>query len=367
MSKQPVNRIKIGTTRVVAPSATRVVAQDCLFRGQHKSLWQFWSDGISSSFLYNFMNCLEQTRLMYVEGWGSRTTPLAMEFGSCMHWVFEQVYGTKQATLPNAQELVDLVSQYEKLWLRNVPMPIPRQLENQELVYGMADAVLPYYFARWEGDFTGTYRWHNNTTAPVEWHSLEEVFKLPYTFPDGRQTVLRGKRDGVFIDRRGKFWVFDTKCRSVINHDDALETLHMDIQQMLYLYVTAIELKQMPAGVIMNIVRRPGQRRGQGEELPPFLGRIRKDVSNPKRFDHYFIRYEMTIDRNELIEWKKNQLDPIMTAVRLWWEGKTPHYMNPNALVTKYGHCSLYAPIVRNEYSMCYRREHAFNELTENL
>jgi hypothetical protein len=362
VSKQPVNKIMLPFTAAKVASAVQ-----SLFQGKHPSLWNFWKDGVSSSFLSYFNTCLEQTRLCYVEGWSSRSVPLAFEFGTCMHWVFEQVYGTVRTKPPSEDECRYWVSEYQKVWMKTIPYPTAKQLEQQELVYGMAEAVLPYYFTRWEGDFTGTYRWHNNTTAPVQWHSLEETFKYPYTFPDGKQTVLRGKRDGVFVDRRGKYWVFDTKCRSVINHDDALETLPFDTQQMLYLYATAMELKKMPAGVIMNIVRRPGQRRGDGEELPPFLGRIRKDVSNPKRYDHYFVRYEMVVGRDELLEWKKNQLDPMMQTVRMWWEGKLPHYLREQHLITKYGHCSMYAPIVRKEFAQCYKRQYAFNELTENL
>lgn len=353
--KQPVNSVRLNPQ-----------AKDNLFRKKDRSLWNFWRDGVSSSFLFNFMTCREQTRLVYVEGWSSRAVPMAFEFGSCMHWVFEQAY-VKTRAVPTPEQILGWVKAYEQLWLRNVPTPTLKQLEQQELAYGMAESVLPYYFDRWEGDFTGAYRWGNNTTAPVTWHSLEEVFSLPYTFPDGKKTVLRGKRDGVFIDRRGRFWVFDTKCRSVINHDEALETLPFDTQQMLYLYATALEMKTIPAGTIMNIVRRPGQRRGDGEELPPFLGRMRKDISNPKRYDHYFIRYEMAIGRDEIIEWKAKHLDPLMEEVRMWWEGTAPHYMNPNALLSKYGRCAMYSPIVRQDFSQCYRRQYAFNELTENI
>jgi hypothetical protein len=338
-----------------------------LYRGKDPSVWSFWRDGVTSSFLHYFNTCLEQTRLCYVEGWSSRSVPIYFEFGTCMHWVFEQVYGQRLIKPPTAGDCKFWVKEYEKKWLSIVPTPTMKQLEQQELIYGMAESVLPYYFDRWEGDFTGTYRWGNRTTAPAEWHSLEEVFCLPYTYPDGKKTVLRGKRDGVFRDRRGGLWVFDTKCRSVINHDDSLELLPFDTQQMLYLYVTAMELKRMPSGVIMNIVRRPGQRRGIGEELQPFLGRICKDVSKPKRYDHYFIRYQLTVTRDELLKWKQTQLDPMMQTVRMWWEGKLPHYLREQNLTTKYGHAQLYAPIVRGEYGSCYRRQHAFNELTEDL
>lgn len=352
-----------------------------LFRGKEKSLWDFWKHGVTSSFLDLFLTCREQTRLAYVQGWAAKGLPLAIEFGTCVHWVLEQCYGHVEPmkrmlsgarAVEQATDMAkDMVATYEKKWRSETINPTQKQLEQQEMVYGLAEAVLPAYFDRWSGDFTGKYKYKNNTTAPVKWRSLEQVFRRDFFFDDGAGTFLNGRRDGVFEDRRARPWVFDTKCLSMINDDDILDTLPHNLQQMLYLWITHEEMVQnkeknpWPAGVIMNVVRRPGQRRLQDETLPVFLERVRKEVSNPKNFDHYFIRYEMAISKGELQHWHDNTLVPILKDVRGWWEGTYPHYETGRNLVTKYGRCGMFLPITKKEFSGCYKRKHVFNELAE--
>jgi hypothetical protein len=334
------------------------------FRGDQPSFWNFWEDGVTASFLDLFLTCREQCRLQYVEGWSSRLVPFYFEFGTAGHYVLEKAYA--RSKVPTESKIEEWIEEYEDMWMKLVPSPTSRQLQQQELAYGMLGALMPAYFERWEGDFTGKYPYRNNTVKPTEWHSLEERFEVPYTFADGKKTVLRGKRDGVFGDIRKKTWVWDNKFRSMINHEEARDLLPVDLQQMLYLCATASQMApQWPTGTLMNIVRRPGHRRGQTEELKRFLGRIKKDVSNPKKFDHNFTRYEMAISKAEIKEWKKLTLDPLMEDVRGWWEGRHPHYATHKNLTTKYGHATMYHPILKGDFTMCYRRRHVFAELAE--
>lgn len=345
---------------------------DTLFQGKFRSLWQLYKDGVSSSFLNSFLTCLEQTRLSYVEGWTPRQTPMSFMFGTTNHWILEQAY--QQETLAAVAGVIDsdfldswvkgMTAKYETKWKAENPSPITKETQQLELCLGLTEAVLPGYFRRWDGDFNGGhYAIANNTTQVAEWVSLEEIFKVPYTYPDGKVVSLRGRRDAVFRDKRKKLWVFDTKCRSVINHEDALDTLPVDIQQMLYLYATYLEFGEMPCGTIMNIIRRPGHRQGKTEPLKDFLDRVVGEVQAPKNYDHNFTRYEMGVTAGEVLAWKTKTLDPLMQAVRMWWEGGIPHYMNPNALITKYGHCGMFYPITKDDYRYVFKRKTAFNEL----
>lgn len=336
-----------------------------LFRGTELSLWDFFRDGVTSSFLNSFMTCREQTRLSYVQGWGSRRVPLAFEFGTCVHWILEQIYGEPAASWEDTKDIVALIDDYQFRWRKEVKMPSKHQLDQQELVYGMAEVVLPFYLQRWAGDFDGKKRYPSDPEPPAEWLSLEEDFMVPFTFPDGKVVPIRGKRDGVFKTKKGRVKVFDTKCRSIINDDDILDTMPLDLQQMLYLWATQTEMKAPPAGMILNVVRRPGHRRGKEETLADFLERMRQDVSKKARWDHFFVRYEMAITPGEINSWYKDVLTPILHDVRGWWEGRHPHYANHSALVTKYGRCQLFQPIVKNDYTDCYRRDRAFSELGE--
>jgi hypothetical protein len=347
---------------------------DDLFRGRHPSLWKFWRHGVTSSFLDRYQDCMEQTRLHYVEGWNSRGNGLGIEFGSGMHWVFERAYGQHfeflKKKIDNAAALKrygsEMTSRYEKHWLSIVETPTQKQLEQQEHAYGLMQAMLPTYFRRWDGDFKGgKYTYTNDTTHPVKWHSLEEIFSVNYEFPDGRIVPIRGRRDGLFYDARGDLWVFDTKCRSIVNDQDVLGTMHVDLQQMLYLWVT---WKQgiVPKGGIINIPRRPGHRKLKSDSsLQGLLGRAEKEVSLPRNFDHYFFRFQMSITEAEIKDWQATRLDPMMQDVRDWWEGRRPHYPSDTHLISKYGRAAMFTPITRGEFYDCYKRSVPFPELME--
>jgi hypothetical protein len=349
-----------------------------LFRGTEPSMWDFWKHGVTSSFLGTFLSCREQTRLAFVQGWSSKTLSLAIEFGTCMHWILEQAYSPatgfmKKRKVPTVEWCKKTVAAYQKMWLKDTKDPTPKQIEQQEMVYGLAEQVAPVYFRRWDGDFTGEYTQGNNTVRPVKWVSLEEIFCVPYEYPDGKIVPLRGRRDGVFLDQRQDIRVLDTKCRSVINEQDTMDTMEHDLQQMFYLHVTDEQVrrglisgvKKPPVGMVLNTIRRPGHRQTQGETLKVFLERVGKDIAQPKNKDYQFPRFQLDITPDEVRSWKKRVLDPIMMDVRMWWEGTVPHYLNPNSLLSKYGRCGLFLPITKGEFGMCYRRKKVFGELPE--
>lgn len=363
------------------------------FRGGPVGVWDLWRDGVTSTFIDSFLTCREQCRLAYVEGLTSRSLPLALEFGTCIHWCLEQIYGDKAVANDVADPAMRtriataIVDDYIVEWGKVNLGPTAAQVEQQELVYGLAEIILPHYLTRWAGDFTGTYdkRWPNATDHPVEWLSLEEHFKIPYVYPDGKQTWLQGRRDGVFLNRQGKMRVFDTKCLSVIDDAVILDTLGINFQGMVYLWVTwqqaiknAIAINAgdtvyrskaiaalAPVGSVQNVVRRPGQRRKDGEPLPTFLGRVRADVKDTGRYGHYFTRYQATVVPSEILAWKRSTLDPIMADVRAWYEGTAAHYTSHRNLVTKYGKVGLFDAIVKGDLSNCRKRTNPFPELSE--
>lgn len=344
--------------------------KESLFRDREKSLWKFYEHGVTSSFLQSFLMCREQTRLAYVAGLGASQLSLALEFGTCVHWLLEQAYGGKidgrDVTDPKdtLRWTQSLLGEYEKAWRKEHPRPPQNVVEQQERIYAMAECVLPNYFRRWAGDFTGKYgAFEPGTVRPKKWLSLEQTFDVPYTFPDGRKVRILGKRDGVFEDALGKLWVFDTKCLSVITEDDITATMPLMLQFMLYLWVTWKELGRVPAGFVMNVVRRPGQRMLAQDTFQTYLDRVRKDVCNERRYDHYFLRFQMELTKKEIVWWQDNQLVPMMQDVRDWWDGRSAHYMNPNSLITKYGRCQMFDALTAHDTSGLIRRPYAFSEL----
>lgn len=326
-----------------------------LFRRKDESRWSFWEDGVSSSLIALWLQCREQFRLEVVQGWRNFYTPLYFSFGTCGHWILQQAYAKKDP--PDKTGVRKFVSQFEKLWRKEWPNAPQGQLDVQEQVYGLAEAVMPAYFIRWAGDFPGhKYPCRHNTATPRKWLGLETQFSVEHVFKDGKVLRVRGTRDGMLEDAKNELRVFDSKFRSVINEEDTLDALPKDLQQMLYNWATWEDTGQCPGGTTMNIVRRPGHRRGKEESWKNFFSRISKDLHDPKKWDHNFIRMEMDITKREIEDYYENVLSPIFEDMRAWWEGRSPHYMNPNALVSKYGRCAMFQPITTGRFPGMFQR-----------
>ncbi len=326
-----------------------------MFQGVHCSRWNFWKDGVSSSVVSSWLTCREQTRLALVEGWRARQEPIYFAFGTCVHWVLEQLYSVKSA--PGASRVHNMLTRYSAKWRKEVVKPTEKQLEQHELVLGLVAAILPTYATRWAGDWTGKYPIPTATQRPSNWVSLERRFRVEFEFSDGKKVQIVGARDGVFKDRYKRWWLLDTKCLSVILEDNIEQTLPMDLQFMLYLWATWKETGVFPQGLLMNIVRRPGHRIGKTESLREFLDRVRGDIEQKSRWPHFFHRFQLAVTNQEIRSWERDVLEPILMDMRNWWEGTAPHYINPQALVSKYGRATMFEPIVHNDFSGCYQVE----------
>ncbi len=242
-------------------------------------------------------------------------------------------------------------------------MPLESQLTVQEECYMIADSLLRGYLQRYQGDWTGKYSFSNPTVKPDKWLGLEDQFKFDYRFEDGLVVPIRGMFDGVFTAKQGTTWLFETKFLSRVDEEGLEDLLPFNLQVMLYLTALYERSGDKPAGVLYNVVRRPGLRQKKNESLREFSDRILEDVVG--RPDHYFIRWDMTITQGELANWRRTFLDPVMREIRDWAEGTGRHYANPDALITKYGRSDFYELIVRNNPAVYYKRAAPFNELED--
>jgi hypothetical protein len=337
------------------------------FRGTQLTRWNLWEHGVSSSFLDQFLKCLVQTELTYVQGWSPRGEPLGIAFGNCGHWLLERIYtpgekGLEMQAQPSEETIFRMIEEYDAYWRSSRPMPTPAEEEQHQWVQALAQAVFPNYCERWDGDFCGSYTYGNDTTAPAVWLSMEQQFKVPYTYPDGLQTYVVGRRDALFRNSKSVLGVMDSKHLSIIQDGIILDTLDDNLQQMLYAWATQQELGEYPGIVLLNVVRRPGQRQGKKETKEDLAARIAKEYALVEKFDHHFMRFEVTLSPGEIEEWKVKTLDPIMEHLRGWYEGRYPHYANPTATVDKYGKCKLFNAL-KGDFSGCYRRDKVFPEL----
>ena len=322
--------------------------------------WDLYKNGLSASLIQLWLACRQQFNLAVVKGWTNRSEPIGPAFGSCIHWVLRQAYAKhKIKDVLRLGQLKRWVIQYGQLWLKEHPLPTTHQREQQEMIYTLADAILPEYVQYWKPDWTGKLAGrphYRGLPIPKKWLSLEKPFDIPWKIPGTKHTIrLRGVWDGICLDQKDRLWVFDTKCFSVIVDSQLIHTLPHDFQFWLYLTAAWIVFGQCPYGIILNVVRRPQHHQGKHETLKDFGKRVAGEIA--KDPDHSFIRYVLEVTSKEIKDWHKQQLDPVLRDFWLWWEGRTPHYMTPFALINKYGQCSMFEPITQGNFSGCYQKE----------
>ena len=332
-----------------------------LFRGKKESLWKFWNHGVTGSFVDRFQDCRKQTELAYVDGWTPRNTNEGLEFGTLGHKIMERAY---KLAKPRKFKIDQWIEEYEQEWRTAIPNPTEAQLAQQELIYAKAQAILPAYFQRYDGDFLGKYTVPFNGPKPVSFLATEGEFCIPYIFPDGYTTYFRGMRDIVFLDKAGGHWISDYKFLSVIDARVILATMQCNFQLWGYMYSYMIETGLVPKGAILNIIRRPATRYNPAKEtLHEYMERTTIDCADPEKYPINFLRIAMAVTKQEILDWKKYTLDPIMDDVRGWWEGRYPNYRSPKHVAGKYGLCDLFMPLVENNFTNVYKRTRPFNEL----
>lgn len=212
--------------------------------------------------------------------------------------------------------------------------------------------------------------WWKQNDEDVEWLAREQKFTLPYTMTDhnGKTRVinLRGMRDGLFSNSAG-LGVFETKTKDSIDQEAIRSQLRADMQTLLYAFTASIEQKKHIGQILYNIIRRPGQQY-KNETVVDFIARIKKDIlERPK---HYFMRWEVTVDKNDYSNFEQKTLLPALRNFLRWhdslkknrWESPF-HFLNLNALVGRYGKSEFWEMIINGRRSVYYQRLSAFPEL----
>jgi len=324
---------------------------ESLFRGKYPSVWSFWDHGVSSSILALFLACREQARIKLIRGYTSITDAPYFAFGKCCHYILFRVYG-EFSKPPSIHAVEKIAGEYKRLWIKQNGNPPQSLLEEREKLIGLAAMVCHAYFIRWAGDFPSQkYPLPHKTAKPKRWISLEKRYSVLYEYPDGKKVPIVGTRDCIFESDKRKEFILDTKCYSIITPDDIADTLSVDLQLMLYIWSYYKETGVFPYGAIKNVIRRPKHIQSQGESLKRFLMRIHDEAITKKKMDHFFQRYQVELIPSEIEAWEQSTLVPIMEDIRAWWEGKAPHYMNPNSLISKYGRCETFDAVVNNNFS----------------
>jgi PD-(D/E)XK nuclease superfamily len=313
-------------------------------------------DGVNVSLLGRWLSCREKARL-YLLGWASKRVQSGRIFGVLVHGILENIYSDIQSgeldSLPSTKRVKREVEAMEKRWKKANPRADSETLQTLEINILLAEEIMPVYFKFWHTDIT-----------KMDWMALEHTFKVPIA-----NTNLIGRMDGNFKPMKGRkvIWLLETKTKSHLGEhgeSNLVDILPHELQANMYLGAMTILYKQVPGGLVLNIVRRPNQRMKKGEGPRAFAQRVAADIR--KRPEYYFIRLRMSIDKSDLEKIRTEHQAMVRDFVQ-WSKGKGHHYRNSNECENKYGRCD-YLPICsRGDYSGHYQRKPRVRDVEEEL
>ena len=305
--------------------------------------WDLLKEGITPSCLALFLRCREQFHLHYVEGWRPKQIRDYKEFGVVFHNIQEQYRKER----PTFEQITDVVNGYESRpkW-KHITTKVKNELE---LTFGQVEVVADGYYDYW---------W--NEDASKDWLGQEVDIKITEHFDGIGDVELRGRIDAVYRHQKtGKLWILDTKTKSQIRTDLLLDMFSVDLQLSYYMYCLYHMMEEVPAGVILDCVRRPSMKLLQRETLPQHLDRLRADIQ--KRPEHYFVRLEAAFSKKEITSWRET-LESYVREMWNWSQGTSPHFMNPGSLLFNNSKSDFFNAIVNNDYSDLYKVKRSRNE-----
>lgn len=321
-------------------------------------------DGVTYSVLETFRACREKARLG-LRGLTSARVSSSMVFGTIAHATLQTVYDDlrhrrlKPGTPPPAY-VKKVLEGTETAWKRENPRANAETVQSLEFSMSLAEAVMPKYFDYWKDDFT-----------LVQWLEIEKEFRIPVAIdvPGFRmvKTFVRGKMDGNFLMGKsigGLFplWLLETKTKAHISEETLADLLPHELQVGIYIWAMSHLHKRLPTGVRYNLIRRPGLRQKQSENIQQFAQRCADDVR--ARPDWYFVRLDMNINQRDQDKFK-GEFDDLLEDFLGWWYGQRGHYKNSGQCENKYGTCHFLPVCGRKDYIGLYKRDTVFKELEE--
>jgi hypothetical protein len=317
---------------------------------KRKTFWSLYHDGVTQSLITKWLYCPKQCELEYFYGFVSAKQAAHFIYGNIVHHALQRMYEKNEYPLPG--NILCWIKEYDEI-IGNYAAEMDIQEENL-IHFVRAEVVLQVYAIAYKKDFD------------LDWVFTEEEIDIPYTFDDGRTIRLRGKLDACHRHKVSKkLWLMDHKNLSRFNVETVTGLLKGDFQVWFYLYCCYLKHGEVPAGFKYNILRVPnikidGRKK---ESVDEYKLRLYNDVL--KRSPHYFKRIRVLVTEKELITWHDEQLKPILTALRVWWDTgfKFPGYYNPVNLETKYGKSSLADFILHGDMTGLTKKTRPFMEL----
>lgn len=316
-------------------------------------------DGVSQTMIAMWQACREKSRLGTRLGWTPTFNRDGILFGSLSHDTIKHYRrGLREKSsvvkvdfgARNVVQWIDYAVDSVKAEMRGVQASSAE--ESIELFAAILLHMLPRYFKKW----------YDKDTS-LTYIKVEEKFKVPIKMNDGVMVPMVGCYDFVAKDEKGRLFLGETKNYSKIS-DYLMDVLPLDLQLGYYINALANDTHGVPYGVIYDILRRPGERIKQGENIIDFAKRIAENIV--KKPDHYFIRYNIRLEKNDISFYSK-RARALVRAYYEWFkssDGSSRDLMyNSGNCESKYGACEMLSICTNQDYTRHYQRKHVSPEL----
>lgn len=295
--------------------------------------WDLFKDGINNSGLAMWLENRHTFYLRYVCGYDREQYAEPIEFGNVFHWLIEQWHKNPAKMKKPFHRLVE---DYHPEFMERAPTLSPKQKEVQSSFYGMAAAMWPFYADKYADDLKKSSR------------HVEREFRAPHKLADGTTIRLYGTVDLEWAGTRGGVDIIDHKTTSFINDDERRAMIQLDLQLMLYSWARFQETGVVTETIIHDVIRKSTLRMG-GKESPQTYGQriAGKVAADP---GYFFVRYPAAVGRRKLKLYSQTIITPIIEDFAAWARGETPHYVNPNTLIGRYGPSKFFGPITQGNF-----------------
>ena len=224
--------------------------------------------GLTQSLLSNLF-CPKKT-LYALNGYYLPEKEWKTNCGSIVHDALDVIYSSKKAV--TEQKIDKIIDEYKGNFVDDQQMEIDK---------AKAFALLAEYILFYEKDFT-----------EKNFIYTEKKFDV-----DFRGYRLRGKKDGLYLDKNCDIWLLENKTKGRIEEDVLLLKMPFDFQCQFYTLAEEIERNKNIKGVLYNIIRNPGTKPHKDESLQQYTKRLRSEIQ--KNQEHYFKRYEIIYTKQD--------------------------------------------------------------------
>jgi len=281
-----------------------------------------------------FLECPKLFEHQYIQNMELVKRPRAFLVGSAIHRFLEVWY----ATWDESQALKSVRGVFDNIDTSSFSKEEMDQYHND---YAMVLGICPAYAKVYLPD-------KDNFSSIL----TEQKFKFSF----GKHSFL-GYVDLLVKDKEGKWWIMETKTRSMsTNISNEFRSSYINGQLLSQAYGARQSLKIPVQGVIFNIIKKPGIRLRKGETREAYRNRVIIEYTQHYQAKGYFQRFEMMLDKRHVENFLKSTKATLMVARKFYKDGFFP--LNSQACDGKYGQCAFLSACLSGKYSsLLYRRK----------